>query len=79
MKLKYNNISQVWDDINNNKTIYWENCSYKLYIEPINEKIEFQVNHFTANNGKVLSIRCIDNYFGGLIDIRELSGLYSIY
>ncbi len=76
-KKQYQSIAQVWKDLFNGCTIHWCNDSYKLYVEDAIPNNEFQRNHFTYNNGKILSVRCISNYFGSILDESEICKLYS--
>jgi hypothetical protein len=73
------NIEQVWEAVESGKTVYWHNKSYKVYIQEVTQNsfvTEYQTKHHTFKNGKVLSVRCISNYFGGLMDEKELSSLF---
>jgi len=74
---KYNNISEVWADLDEGKTIHWTNDLYKIYISDAYPNNEYQSKHFTNRKGHLLSARCISNYFGSLLDESELSSLYS--
>lgn len=74
---RYKTIKSVWSDLEKGVTIYWSHEGYKVYIEPQNQGCEYQANHFTNKNKKVLSIRCIENYFGGLITEPEIKSLFS--
>ncbi len=77
VKMKqFNNITEVWNALDNGITINWSNDGYKVYIENAIVDNEYQAKHFTNRNGKVLSIRFIENYFGSLIDESELNKLY---
>ncbi len=71
---KYNDISEVWKDFSMGRTIYWKSKAYKLYASTAD--CDYQNNHFTNKDGQVLSIRCIENYFGGLMDIMAMDSLY---
>lgn len=71
---KYNDISEIWKDFSMGRTIYWKSKAYKLYASTAN--CDYQNDHFTNKDGQVLSIRCIENYFGGLMDIMEMDSLY---
>jgi hypothetical protein len=75
--MKYKNIEQVWEALDNGITVNWVHDGYKVYIEDIYPDNEFQKAHFTRRGNKVLSIRCIENYFGGLICESELGKLFS--
>ena len=75
-------IKAVWEKIEAGETVYWANTGYKIYVENVPMDLpdyfvtKFQVAHHTFKDGKVLSVRCIENYFGGLIAESELSKLF---
>lgn len=70
---KYRTIEEVWDGIKKGKTIYWNNDGYQLTIEPYHEGN----SEFTRQGDKVLRITYIENYFGSLLEEKELGNLYS--
>lgn len=74
---KYTHISQVWQDLQLGKTIYWHHEGYKVYIEPAILGNKFQETHFTNLNGKVLSVRFSENYFGSIMNLSDLNNLFS--
>jgi hypothetical protein len=70
-------IDQIHEAIQNNKTVYWVNTSYKLVQEVIltnsdGSLNEYQAKHFTRRGDKLLAVRCISNWFGGLLSETEL-------
>lgn len=75
---KYETIEQVWSDIDSGKTIFWSNELYKVIPETIIKDNSFQENHFTRKGNTLLSVRCIENYFGSVMDKTDLRGLYSL-
>lgn len=72
----YKTIDQVWDALKEGKTVNWKNSSYKVYIEAAIPDNSFQRNHFSFNKGCVLSVRCVSNHFGSIIDKTDLKDLY---
>ena len=77
---KYNNISEVWQDLEQGKTIYWANEGYKVFIQDARtyrkELEDFDKNHFSFKNGKVLDVRYIDTFWGSRMvesDLKELN------
>lgn len=72
----FKNIGQVWQAIDKGETIHAGNSSYKVYVEPAIKDNSYQRNHFSYRNGEVLTVRCISNYFGSIIDQRDLSSLF---
>jgi hypothetical protein len=70
-------IQQVWELLDKGETVYWKNTSYKVYISPQIENNEYQTNNFSNRNGMILSIRCISNYFGSIIEEKELPTLFT--
>lgn len=72
----YLNINEVWEDLNKGKTIYWSNLGYKIYISK--SDCEYQNEHFSNKQGRVLEVRFIETYWGGLIEKTEVSGLFSV-
>ena len=67
-------LNQVWDAVDQGLTIYWGNRAYAVYVEKADG--EYQKNHFTNRNGKVLGIRYIETYWGGLMCPEEMSELF---
>ena len=76
---KFTTIEHVWSAIDQGRTVYWTNTSYKIYIEEIyNERVsEYQKSHHTHRDGKCLSVRCISNYFGSLLSESEIKNLFT--
>ena len=72
----FKTINEVWAAIDSGKSVFWEHTGYKVIVEHADQTNEYQSNHFTNRDGKVLSIRCLENYFGGLMDEKELSALF---
>lgn len=72
----FKTIEQVWKALESSKIVYWSNQGYKVYISEALQDNDYQRNHFSFKNGKVLSVRCIDNYFGSLINESDLSTLF---
>ena len=70
------NIDRIWELLNKNVDVFWSNDNYKIYRSTLLRDNEFQANHFSTRNGEILSIRCISNYFGEVIDEKELDSLF---
>lgn len=68
-------IQELWEKIERGETVFWANEGYKVYTEEA--FCEHQKQHFSHKNGKVLSVRFIENYFGGLIHESELTELFT--
>lgn len=83
MRNQFNTISEVWEAINQGKTVYWSNKAYKLTIEDNNAfPAEFVARmgwdkHFTMQDNKLLRVTCISNWFGSLLTENELSKLFT--
>ena len=78
---KYNNIDEVWKDLERGKTIFWTNESYKVYIQdarsPERFGHDYDLSHFTFKNGKVLDVRFIETFWGARMDQSDLLDLFS--
>jgi hypothetical protein len=73
MKPQFKNIHEVWTAIDQGETIFWSNESYKIFIEdsrPENPE-------FSKRGPKLLSVRCIENYFGSVLHESEISQLFT--
>lgn len=72
-------IAQVWEMIEAGKKVYWGNTGYEVVAEDVfgsDYVVEFQIKHHTFKHGKVLSIRCMSNWFGGLMAESEMGDLF---
>ena len=67
-------VKQVWSALDKGLKVYWSNDAYQVVVETAD--CEYQYNHFTNRNGKVLCIRHTENWFGGLMDQAELGALF---
>jgi hypothetical protein len=74
---RYTNIKDLWSDLKNGKRVYWHHDGYQVIIEDAIPNNKFQSEHFTFNNGKVLSVRYLKNWFGGLMGEDEIKDCYS--
>lgn len=78
---KYNTIDEVWQDLEQGKTIFWTNEAYKVYIQDARTHEcagnDFDKNHFTFKNGKVLDVRYIQTFWGARMDQSDLLDLFS--
>lgn len=70
-------IDKVWELLSQGKPVYWSNNSYKIYIESAIPENEYQQNHFSFKDGKVLSVRCISNHFGSILNESDLGNLFT--
>jgi hypothetical protein len=79
MKSQFKNVDQVWEAINQGETVYWKNKAYKIYVEE-NSKNGFfyssEARQFSTRNEQMLSVRCIENYFGSVLSPNEISELF---
>jgi hypothetical protein len=73
MKNKFKNINEVWDALDLGKTVFWVNESYKIYIEDARPENP----DFSKRGNKLLTVRCIENYFGSVLNEPEISQLYT--
>lgn len=69
-------VESLWNALDAGKTVHWGNDSYKIYISDAIPGNAFQESHFTYREGKVLSARCISNYFGSLLHESDVGSLY---
>ena len=71
----FKSISQVWDAINQGKTVYWASDAYQLVREPAPPQLT-KYSEYSLNNGKCLRVTCMDNWFGSWLSEKELGSLY---
>lgn len=72
-KQKFKNVNEVWMAIDEGKTIFWSNESYKICVEqayPNNP-------NFPKRGNQILCVRCISNHFGSVLDESEISQLFT--
>lgn len=75
----FKTIDQVWNAIDQGKTVCWCSDIYQITIEESN--LEWRQNSgfdvpFSNRNGKCLRVTCMSNWFGSLLDKNELNNLY---
>lgn len=77
--MKFSNIDQVWEAIQQGKTVYWSSKAYALTVEPVNrewrQRCGFEIP-FSARGESCLRVTCISNYFGSLLEPHELGKLF---
>lgn len=77
---QFKNVEDVWTAIDQGKTIYCSNKSYKIFIEPnigSEENIKCEARMFSSRDGFMLSVRCIENYFGSVLHKSDLFHLFT--
>lgn len=69
----FKTIQDVWNAIEDGKEIFWHHEGYKVIVEEPNNP-----NYKPENirRGKVLTVRCLDNWFGSLLSEYDLPNLY---
>lgn len=80
----FKTIDQVWEALDSGKTVYFNNESYKIYIERNPKTISGEKNpyyssesrSFSTRNEEMLAVRCISNHFGSVISPSDLSHLF---
>jgi len=76
------NIGQIWAALDKGLVVNYGNTSYKIYIEKVcttsGSTRDYQSVHFSVRNGELLSIRCISNYFDGLINESQLAECFIV-
>lgn len=80
LKGSFKTIADVWAAIDSGETVYCGSESYRVYVESdltpeITEKHEGR--RFSARNGRLLSVRCVSNYFGSIIYPQDLTELFT--
>lgn len=71
---KYNNIDEIWKDIDRGHKVYWKQENYQVMVtDPTGDN---KYSNFSLHNGKCLRLECTYNGFGGLIDPREVEDCY---
>lgn len=73
MKTKYMTLDEIRNDLDKGIEIFWANDSYKVHYVDVFENI----NPYSVKNNKAIRITCISNYFGSLIDEKEIKCCYS--
>ena len=68
-------IKDVWQNLESGRVVYAGNKAYRLTME--NARGEYQEKHFTYKNGYVLRVTCTSNWFGSLLNEKELSTLFT--
>jgi hypothetical protein len=75
-----NSLDQVWTLVDQGVDVYWSSKSYKVYVE-VDVMPDRTLIHagrsFASRDGRILSVRCIDNYFGSIISPSDLSKLFT--
>ena len=77
---QFKTIQDVWAALDQNETIYWHNKSYKVFIEQdLSPDItaSYGPRYRISRNGQLLTIRCIENYFGSILHENEISSLFT--
>lgn len=74
---KYKTAKQVWAALDRGQIVNWHHAGYKVYREKARAGCEYQNKHWTYREGYVLSVRCIENYFGSLMDPSDIRNLFS--
>lgn len=67
-------IKDIWEAIENEVEVCWENDLY--YIHKIEVKEENEFNRDTYKNGFALRCTCKSNYFGSLLEKSEFKKCY---
>jgi hypothetical protein len=71
------NITEIWNHIENNKTIHWHNRSYRVLKTTANLNSGYQKNHFSYKNGNILIVRHEQGY-QSILNESDLKDLYII-
>lgn len=72
-------VSDIWEAIEQGKTVCWINEGYQVMAEMISGDIDtrlYQSKHFTCRGNRVLTVRFVSNYFGGLMTEEDLKNVY---
>lgn len=70
------NIEQVWSELDKGNDVFWGHDGYKVYVSHVLNGSEYQLKHFSRRGTQILSVRCIANYFGSIMDESDLSKLF---
>lgn len=79
MKKQIKDLSHLWSLIESGVTVFWCNESYAITVE--DSMLQWRTdNGFSApwsnKNGRCLRVTCTSNYFGSLLDEKDVSGLF---
>jgi hypothetical protein len=79
MKQQFSTVEQIHGALDQGLTVYWTNTAYKVYrtadaMPHITAKHEGR--QFSLRNGMLLEVRCIENYFGGILNPSDVSALF---
>lgn len=66
-------IQEIWQAIDEGKKVFWHHDGYQVLVEKATLN-EFNKNSF--RDGKVLCIRYLENWFGGIIHDSELKDCF---
>ena len=73
-------VEQVWDLIDQGKTVYWNSEAYKVYVEYNPQSSPYhnsEARRPVTKDESMLTVRCISNYFGSVLNLNELSQLFT--
>jgi hypothetical protein len=70
--MRFKSIKQVWQAIEQGKTVYWHNTGYALTIEPASK----HTDSFSVKGEQCLRVTCLSNYFGSIIVPNDLKDLF---
>lgn len=75
----FKTVKAVWKALDAGHTVYWTNRAYKIFVETNDGDAETRrapCRMFSARGNKILCVRCIENYFGSVLDSSELGQLF---
>ena len=67
-------IKEIHTELENGKTVNWENSLYELKYVDCEESNPY--GKFSFKNGKAIRITCISNWFGSLMTENDLKKCY---
>ena len=71
--MRFKNIKQVWQAIEQGKTVYWHHKGYALTIETVPKG----ASDFSVKGEQCLRVTYLANYFGSLVVPSDLKDLFT--
>lgn len=69
-------VTEIWKALLDGKRVEWVHSGYSIKIIDAYPNNEYQKQHFTNRNGKLLRVTCDANWFGSLLEESELNNCY---
>lgn len=78
---QFKTVDEVHRALDEGKTVYAHNTAYKVYrnadILPERTKMSAP-RQYSLRNNTILEVRCIENYFGSIMEPSDLHTLFTV-